>query len=302
MAIGYPPRVKVYEVGARDGLQNEARPIPAADKVRFINMLTEAGLPFVEATSCVSPKWVPQLADGPDVYAAISKKEGTRYPVLVPNVKGMETALRMHARDIAVFTAASDAFNKRNVNKTYSEQRLDLKEVCNISARESVLVRAYVSTSFFCPITKGRVSEEDVYSVVSDLIEFGAYEVAVSDTVGLAVPTDVERLFEFLVRKNIPLDKLAVHYHDTRGTAVANILKSLEIGVTAVDSSAGGLGGCPYAPGASGNVATEDVVFLLNGMGVQTGVDLDKVVQASRFMESVLGKTLPSKYLQSCKA
>lgn len=298
MALQYPKCVKIVEVGPRDGLQNEKETVPTADKIQFVNLLSEAGFPVVEATSFVSPKWVPQLADASEVYTGLRKKAGVSYPVLVPNLKGLARALEAGVKDIAVFTAASDSFNKKNINKTFAESLEDIRLVVAEAREEGMKVRGYVSTCYVCPY-EGKIAPKKVLPVVEELLKAGVDEVSIGDTVGAAVPTDVEGLFGLLLKK-MPAKKLAVHFHDTRGTALANILKALELGVTTVDASAGGLGGCPYAPGAAGNVATEDVLYMLHGMGIETGVSLDKVVQASRFIGSVLKRPLPSKYLQTC--
>jgi len=294
-----PKRVKIVEVGPRDGLQNEKDVIPTDDKIRFINLLSESGLLVIEATSFVSSKWVPQLADAAQVYADIEKKRGVRYPVLVPNLKGLERAMDSGVKDISVFTAASETFNQKNINMTIAESLDEIRLVVAEAREHGMSVRGYVSTCYACPY-EGKIAPGKVVPVVEALLKAGVEEVSIGDTIGAAVPTDVERLFEWL-SKNISIERLAVHFHDTRGTALANILKSLELGISTVDSSAGGLGGCPYAPGASGNVATEDVLYLLDGMGIETGVSLEKVVAASRFMATVLKKMLPSKYLQACK-
>lgn len=297
--MAYPRKVKIVEVGPRDGLQNEKDVIPTDDKIRFIHLLNEAGLPVIEATSFVSPKWVPQLADAAQVYANIEKKKGVKYPVLIPNLKGLERAVDSGVKDIAVFTAASETFNKKNINMSVDDSLAEIRLVVAEAREHGMNARGYVSTCYVCPY-EGKMEPGKVAPVIAELLKTGVEEVSVGDTIGAAVPTDVDKLFGLLL-KDIPADKLAVHFHDTRGTALANILQALQMGVATVDSSTGGLGGCPYAPGASGNVATEDVIYMLDGMGIETGVSLEKLVAASRFMASVLKRTLPSKYLQACK-
>ncbi len=282
----YPKRVKVVEVGPRDGLQNEKEVVPTADKIQFIDLLSEAGLSVVEATSFVSPKWVPQLADASEVYAGLRKKAGVSYPVLVPNLKGLARALEAGVKDIAVFTAASDSFNKKNINKTFAESLEDIRLVVAEAREEGLGVRGYVSTCFVCPY-EGKIAPEKVLPVVEALLKAGVDEVSIGDTIGSATPGDVENLLSLLL-KSVPAGRLAVHFHDTKGTALDNIVKALELGIATVDASAGGLGGCPYAPGAPGNVSTEAVLKRLHGLGIDTGVDSEKVAAASRFIRRTL--------------
>lgn len=297
--MGYPKCVKIVEVGPRDGLQNEKEIIPTEDKIQFINLLSESGLRVIEAGSFVHPKRVPQLADAAEVYQKIKKKPGVSYPMLVPNQKGLDRALEIGVREIAVFTAASETFNKKNINRTIAESLDDIRQLIRQSLPRGLHVRGYVSTCFVCPY-EGKMVPERVTPIVEKLFDLGVEEVSIGDTIGAAVPEDVEKLMSLLFKKS-PREKLAVHFHDTQGRALANILKSLELGIGIVDSSAGGLGGCPYAPGASGNVATEDVLERLHQIGVKTGVDLEKIVEASRFMSSVLKRALPSQALPSCR-
>lgn len=284
----YPKKIKIVEVGPRDGLQNEKEIIPTKDKIHFINLLSQSGLSVIEATSFVHPKWVPQLADAAEVYAGIEKKKGVRYPVLVPNLKGLERAIQTGVKEIAVFTAASESFNKKNINMTIEESLVVIREVVKTAKLSKLWVRGYVSTAFVCPY-EGKIVPQKVVPVLEALATIGVDEISIGDTIGAAVPTDVENLLEPLLKKVSP-EKLAVHFHDTQGTALANILKSLEMGISMVDSSAGGLGGCPYAPGAAGNVATESVLSTLHGMGIETGVDLAKVIEASRFITQLFLK------------
>ncbi|HEY0072399.1 MAG TPA: hydroxymethylglutaryl-CoA lyase [Chloroflexia bacterium] len=292
-----PRRVTVYEVGPRDGLQNEKVHVPAADKVRYIDMLSVAGFSAIEATSFVSPRAVPQLADASEVLAAIERVPGVRYPVLVPNEKGMLRALEADVTDVAVFTAASESFTRANINATIAESLANFRPVVALAAQHSIAVRGYVSTAFGCPY-EGAVAAEKAREVVLALFDLGVAEVSIGDTIGVGTPNQVYDVIG-LVLRDIPAEQLAVHFHDTRGTALANVLAALEMGIATVDSSSAGLGGCPYAPGASGNLATEDLLYMLHGLGIETGVDLEKVVEASRFISGVLNKPPASRYLQA---
>ncbi|HLZ72285.1 MAG TPA: hydroxymethylglutaryl-CoA lyase [Dehalococcoidia bacterium] len=292
---GVPRKVRIVEVGPRDGLQNEAVMVPAADKVRFINMLSAAGFPEVEATSFVSPKAIPRLADAGEVFPAIERRDGTRYPVLVPNVRGLERAVEAGVTEIAVFTAASNTFNQHNINATIDES---LENIAAVMARAKPLglrVRGYVSTCFGCPF-EGEVPAAAVLDVSVRLHDLGVDELSIGDTIGVGTPNQVEEVVGLLLQR-IPAGRIGLHLHDTRGTALANTVVALQMGITCFDSAAGGLGGCPYAPGASGNLATEDLLYLLHGMGIETGVDLEKVAEASRFIQGVLGHALTSRYL-----
>ncbi|HYP18927.1 MAG TPA: hydroxymethylglutaryl-CoA lyase [Chloroflexia bacterium] len=292
-----PARVTVYEVGPRDGLQNEKVQVAAADKVRYIDMLTGAGFSVIEATSFVNPRAVPQLADAAQVLSGISRPPGVRYPVLVPNEKGMVRALESGATDVAVFTAASESFTKANINSTIAESLENFRPVFALARRHNVSVRGYVSTAFGCPY-EGAVAPEKVREVALELAEQGAQELSIGDTIGVGTPNQVYDILGLLLR-DLPAERLAVHFHDTRGTALANVLAALEMGISTIDSSSWGLGGCPYAPGASGNLATEDLLYMLHGLGVETGVQLEKVVEASRFITGVLNKHPASRYLQA---
>ena len=289
-----PASVRLIEVGPRDGLQNEHAQIPTADKIVFVDLLSDAGCGMIEVSAFVSPKWVPQMADAADVFAAIRRRPGTKYTALVPNAAGLDRATRAGVDEVAVFAAASESFSRKNINRSIDESLDVYRDVC-ARARESHLpVRAYVSTAFGCPF-EGAVAPAAVARVSAALIEMGAYEVAVSDTIGIAHPGQVPVVVD-AVRERVPLDRIALHFHDTRGTALANILAALQLGIVTFDASAGGLGGCPYAPGATGNVATEDVLYMLDGLGIHTGIDLEKVLHASRFMEHKLGHALASRY------
>src|SRR5438874_6315255 len=294
-----PSSVRVVEVGPRDGLQNEKVLIPTEQKIQFINMLAEAGLPVVEATSFVSPRAIPQLSDASAVMAGLTRFSTTEYPVLVPNLKGMERPLAAGVRSVAVFTAASESFTRHNINATIGESLANFRPVVALAQQEGVPVRGYISTVFGCPY-EGAVAPQQVLTVAQALIEMGIGELSLGDTIGVATPNQVIDVLGLLMEEGaIPVERLAVHFHDTRGTALANVLMALQLGISIVDSSAGGLGGCPYAPGAAGNLATEDLLYMLHGMGIQTGVDLDKVVAATRFIAPYLGHAPTSKYYQA---
>ena len=282
-----PRRVTLCEVGPRDGLQNEPVPISTDDKVRFCDLLTDAGVPILEAGSFVSPKAVPQMADGDDVFRRIRRAPGTTYLALVPNEKGLARALDAGVRAIAVFTAASEAFAKANINTTIADSIARFAPVVKTAKAEGLWVRAALSTAFGCPF-QGEVPVADVVRACGLLLDLGVDELSVADTIGVGTPNQVIDVVDALLRV-VPLDKLGLHFHDTRGTALANIVAGLQCGVAIYDTSAGGLGGCPFAPGATGNVATEDVLYLLHGMGIETGIDLAKVRIASRFIRERLG-------------
>ncbi|MBY0449399.1 MAG: hydroxymethylglutaryl-CoA lyase [Cyanobacteria bacterium] len=297
---GLPTAVKIVEVGPRDGLQNEALPIDTATKIDFITKLAEAGLPEVEASSFVSPKAIPQLGDAVAVFQQLPQRLGTVFSALVPNSKGLERAIQAGVKRIAVFTAASESFTKRNINMSIQDSLDTFAPVVKDAHAAGMSVRGYVSTAFVCPY-EGKIAKEKVREVTENLLAMGVDEVSLGDTIGAATPKDVVETVGYVLQ-TVPKDKIALHFHDTYGTALANVLTGLQLGIAKFDSSAGGLGGCPYAPGASGNLATEDLVYMLNGMGIQTGVDLNKVADASLVIEKQLGKTLPSKQLQRIKA
>ncbi len=286
-------RIEVVEVGPRDGLQNEKGVIPAADKIRFIDMLSETGLRTIEATSFVSPKWVPQLADAEEVFKGIKRKPGVAYPVLVPNEKGMERALAAGVTEIAVFTAASESFNQKNINASIAESIERFKPVMAMAAKAGVKVRGYISTVIGCPY-EGAIKPEAVAKVAKELAALGCYEISLGDTIGVGTPVKAQAMLKAAAAE-VPMSKLAVHFHDTYGQALANIHACLELGVAVVDSSTSGLGGCPYAKGATGNVATEDVLFMLTGMGIETGVDMIKLLAAGSFISGVLSRSPESK-------
>lgn len=290
-------RVKVVEVGPRDGLQNEKVTIPTDVKVRFIEALADAGLPVVEAGAFVHPKWVPQMADTGEVLQRIRRRDGVDYPVLVPNEKGLSRAIEAGADSIAIFTAASESFNRKNINMSIEESIEVFAPVAARARAGGIRMRGYVSCACGCPY-EGDVPPEKVLEVTARLLDLGCYEVSIGDTIGSGTPLQVQGLLGLLVEV-IPRERLAMHFHDTRGMAVANTLAALEMGISVFDASSGGLGGCPYAPGASGNMATEDLVYALHSLGVETGVDLDRLVAASDVIASWLDHPLPGRYLQS---
>ncbi len=295
-----PKRVTVVEVGPRDGLQNEKAYISTDLKVKFIDALSDAGLPVIETTSFVSPKAIPQLSDAEDVLERIHRIPGVRYSALVPNERGLERALAAGVREIAVFTAASETFNSRNINATIDQSIERFAPVIKRARQERVRVRGYVSTSFGCPY-EGTVAPEKVVNVAQRLVAIGVDEVSIGDTIGVGTPNQVVELSAALF-KRIDIGCVAMHFHDTRGTALANVLTALELGIAIFDSSAGGLGGCPYAPAASGNLATEDLLYLLHGMGVETGVSLGKVAKATALIAAALDHAPTSKYFQAYAA
>lgn len=288
-----PLKVRLVDVGPRDGLQNEAKSVPTAAKIELIDRLTEAGLPAVEATAFVSPKWVPQMADNAHVMAGIRRKAGTSYPVLVPNIKGFEAALAAGVEEVAVFAAATEAFSKKNINCSIDESLERFRPVTEAAQQSGIRVRGYLSCVLGCPY-EGEVNAEAVAVTAEKLWQMGCYEVSLSDTIGTGTPRKAAAMIEAACRR-VPLTALAAHYHDTYGQALANIHASLECGVSVFDSSVAGLGGCPYAKGATGNVATEDVVYMLNGMGIETGIDIDKLIDAAEFICGVLDRTTNSR-------
>jgi isopropylmalate/homocitrate/citramalate synthase len=293
-----PERVDVYEVGPRDGLQNEPGSASIEAKVAFIDALTDSGLPAIEVGSFVSAKAIPQLADTEEVFARIHRASGVRYPALVPNLRGLERAQACGVREIAVFTAASETFNQHNIHAGVDESIERFRPVVARAREEKIRVRGYVSTAFGCPY-EGEVSAEAVREVVHKLLDLPVDEISIGDTIGVATPDDVFEVVESLYDSGVTRGVLALHMHDTRGTALANVYAGLQCGITTYDSSAGGLGGCPYAPGASGNLATEDLLYMLEGLGIATGVTLAKVVEASRGLASALGRRPPGRYLSA---
>lgn len=295
--MNLPKKVSVYEVGPRDGLQNEARQVPTPDKIRFIDALVASGIRDIEITSFVSPKWIPQLADASEVARGVARPAGVRMSALVPNRRGLDSALAAGMKEVAVFMSASETHNQKNVNKPIAATLAAFDDVVPHARAAGVPVRAYLSTCFGCPY-EGDVDPERVVALTGRLRELGVYQVSISDTIGVANPRQVEDVLGRVLAQH-PIEAIAVHFHDTQGTALANCLVALTMGVTTIDAAAGGLGGCPYAPGASGNLATEDVVAMLHGMGVETGIDLDKLAEASRTAGSFVGHELSSKYLKA---
>lgn len=292
--------ITIVEVGPRDGLQNEAARIATADKVEFVNRLSASGLSVIEVSAFVSPKWVAQMADAADVFAGIARWPDVRYTALVPNVAGLDRAMAAGVTEVAIVAASTESFSLRNINKSINESMATYAQVCHRALQHGLRVRGYLSTAFGCPY-EGRVDTVTVASLVSRLLDLGVFEVAVSDTIGVATPGDVQRILDSILART-PASCLALHFHDTRGTALANVLSALPYGISIFDSSAGGLGGCPYAPGAAGNLATDDLVYMLNGMGIETGVSLEALTAASAFIGARLDHPLPSRYAQAAAA
>jgi hydroxymethylglutaryl-CoA lyase len=295
-----PARVRIVEVGPRDGLQNEPVSIPPAEKIAFVNGLTDAGHSAIEIAAFVSSRWVPQMADSSEVCAGITRRAGVRYSALVPNLTGLRRAREAQVEEIAIFAAASQTFSRRNINQSISESLASYVGVCEEALAAGLRIRAYLSVAFGCPF-EGAVPASTVADLAARLVDMGAYEVALSDTIGVAHPKQVTDVVS-TVAARIPVDLVALHLHDTRGTALVNVYAGLEAGVTTYDSSAGGLGGCPYAPGATGNLATEDLLYMLDGLGIETGVRLDGIVNASRAIEPLVGHPLPSRVFRATVA
>lgn len=292
--------IRIVEVGPRDGLQNEKSILATEDKFKFISLLTESGLKAIEITSFVKAPAIPQMADATELFTKVKNELGNKgiaYPCLVPNMKGYETAKSLNVKEIAVFTATSDSFTRKNINASVDESFDRIKEVCEAAKNDGIMVRGYVSTAFGCPY-EGTMDAKKLISVTKRLFELGVYEVSVGDTIGVAIPQQV-RAYIRALKSEFPVGKLAMHFHDTRGMALTNIYVSLEEGITTFDSSAGGLGGCPYAKGATGNVATEDVWYLLNSQGLDTGVDIKKLAEASSFILNKINRQTESKYLRA---
>ncbi len=286
--MSFPKHVRIYEVGPRDGLQNEKVILPAAVKIDLINRLSETGLTHIEATSFVSPKWVPQMGDAAEVMAGIARKSGVTYPVLVPNEKGMESAVAAGVTEIAVFAAASESFSQKNINCSIAESLERFKPVIARARENNIKVRGYVSCVVGCPY-EGLIAPDKVADVSARLRDMGCYEISLGDTIGVGTPNKVQDMLNAVI-KRVPVAELALHCHDTYGQALVNIYAGLQAGIAVIDSSVAGLGGCPYAQGASGNVATEDVLYMLNGMGIETGVDLNKIIDVAWFISGHLNK------------
>ena len=295
-----PTRVKIIEVGMRDGLQNEKEFIPTHEKIKLINMLSKTGLCHIEISSFVNPKMIPQLADSLEVASSIEKKPRVIYTALVPNLRGLDSAKVAGMKEIAFFLSSSESHSKRNINKSIEEALKAGTEVITKAVSAGLKVRTYLSTVFGCPID-GPTDPQKVLEICQELLAQGVYEIAISDTTGIANPKQVAEMVNFL-DSHLDLNKIAVHFHDTRGSGLANALAALQNGITGFDSSFGGLGGCPFAPGASGNIATEDLIYMFHSMGIETGVDLGKIVQCSKYAEKLLNRNLPSKYLQTCNS
>jgi hydroxymethylglutaryl-CoA lyase len=293
----WPEQVAIKEVGPRDGLQNEKAFISTKDKIAWINQLSQTGLTYIEITSFVHPKWIPQLADAAEVAANIEKIQGVTYAALVPNLKGLEGALAANIDEVSVFMSASETHNRKNINKSISETFPVLQEVVLQAKKAGKTVRGYISTVFGCPY-EGSIDVEQTIKVADKLFEMEIDELSLGDTIGVANPRQVQEVLEQFL-KRFPKEKLAMHFHNTRGTALANVLASLEMGITTFDSSLGGLGGCPYAPGASGNLATDDLLYMLDGMGIATGVQMERLAKAALFIEEKIGRKLNSHYLQT---
>lgn len=288
-----PNKVKIVEVGPRDGLQNESVFVPTAVKVAFINQLSQLQIPTIEATSFVAPKWVPQMADHSEVFQQIEKHSGIHYPVLVPNLQGLEAALEVGVREIAIFTAASDTFTRKNINCSIEESFERFQPVINAAKAAGIKIRGYVSCALGCPY-EGEVKANNVANVAERLYQLGCYEISLGDTIGVGTPLKTQLMLE-TVAKNIPLESMACHFHDTYGQALANIYAALELGVQVFDCSVSGLGGCPYAKGASGNVASEDLIYMLHGLNIKTGIDLDGLIDVGIFICGQLNKPSRSK-------
>jgi hydroxymethylglutaryl-CoA lyase len=292
-----PRRVTVVEVGPRDGLQNEQVTVSTADKIAFIDRLSAAHLPVIEVGAFVSPKWVPQMADTAALFAGITREPGARYTALVPNLAGLDRAIAAGVGEIAIFASSTETFSRRNINLSIDASLTTYKAVCERALAAGLRVRGYLSTAFGCPF-EGVVAPEQVAIVAARLADLGVFEVAISDTIGIAHPGQVPSVLDAVLRR-LPVDRVALHFHDTRGTALANVLASLPFGIATFDASAGGLGGCPYAPGAAGNLATDDLIYMLDGLGIETGVSLAAVSEASRFIASKIDHRLPSRYAQA---
>lgn len=293
-------QISIVEVGPRDGLQNEAALVPAAEKIAFIERLVAAGHTRIEVSAFVSPKWIPQVADADAVFAGLTPRPGVRYSALVPNAKGLERAIAAGVTEIAIFAAASETFSRKNINQSIDDSLNTYAEVIREAHLAKMRVRGYLSTCFGCPY-EGAVPVERVAVLTARLLDLGVYEVAISDTIGVAHPGQVRAMLPLLTAR-IPAPQIALHFHDTRGTALANVLAALDFGITTFDSSAGGLGGCPYAPGASGNLATEDLVYMLHGLGHTTGIDIDAITDASLALEPSLSHRLPSRYANAVRS
>lgn len=291
--MSLPKQVRIVEVGPRDGLQNEKQAIPTSAKIQLIENLVDAGLHYIEAGSFVNPKWVPQMADSGEVFSGIARKQGVTYAALTPNLQGYERAIAVGANEVAIFAAASEAFSQKNINCSIAESIARFETLISAAKKQQIPVRGYISCVAGCPYA-GKVDPNIVAGIANDLLALGCYEISLGDTIGVGTAGQIKQLVEILAR-TIPIEKIAVHMHDTYGQALANIYAALEMGVRVIDSSVAGLGGCPYAVGATGNVATEDVVYLLKGLGIEHGIDLEKLIYAGNTISNVLGKPTNSR-------
>ncbi len=292
-SLSVPEQVKIVEVGPRDGLQNESSPISAADKIALIEKLSDAGIKYIESGSFVSPKWVPQMATSTEIFEKLNRVEGVTYAALTPNIRGFEAAMTVNAHEVAIFGAASESFSKKNINCSIEESLERFAPIMLAAKNANIKVRGYVSCVLGCPY-EGDVAPEQVAKVAEQLYQMGCYEISLGDTIGVGTPADVTKMIQ-AVSARVPTDKLAVHFHDTYGQALTNIYAALQMGIKVVDSAIAGLGGCPYAKGASGNVATEDVVYMLNGLGIKTAINFTQLLEAGWFISEKLGKTPNSK-------
>jgi hydroxymethylglutaryl-CoA lyase len=292
-----PRRVTVVEVGPRDGLQNEQVSVATADKIELVNRLSDAGLPVIEVSAFVSPRWVPQMADAAEVFAGIDRRPGIRYTALVPNLSGLDRALHASVTEIAIFAAATETFSRKNINQSIDESLVNYRAVCDRALASGLRIRGYLSTAFGCPF-EGSVDPLRVAEIAERIAGLGVFEVSISDTIGIAHPGQVPRVLDAVLHR-LRVDQVALHFHDTRGTALANVYAALSFEIATFDASAGGLGGCPYAPGAAGNLATDDLIYMLDGMSIETGVSLDAVGRASDFIETKLDHRLPSRFAQA---
>lgn len=295
-----PQQVKIVEVGPRDGLQNESTAVPVEVKLELIHKLEQAGLPVIEAGSFVSPKWVPQMASSTEVYRSIQQKPGISYPMLVPNLRGLESALAAGVQEIAIFAAASESFTQKNINCSIDESIARYGDVMERAKQHNLKVRGYVSCVLGCPY-EGEIASDQVAKVAQRLYDMGCYEISLGDTVGVGTPLQAQRMIDVVARQ-VPVERLAAHFHDTYGQALANLFAVLQRGVAVIDSSVSGLGGCPYAKGASGNVATEDVLYMLNGLGIETGVDMSKLLEAGRYISDHLQREPASRVARALTA
>jgi len=295
-----PKHVTVVEVGPRDGLQNERVPVATADKIELVNRLSAAHLPVIEVSAFVSPKWVPQMADAAEVFAGITRMPGIRYTALVPNLAGLDRAIAAGVTEIAVFASSTETFSRKNINQSIDESLAAYAQVCARALASGMRVRGYLSTAFGCPF-EGAVAPNRVADVAARLAALGVFEVAISDTIGIAHPGQVPGVLDAVLAR-VPVHQIALHFHDTRGTALANVLAALPFGIATFDAAAGGLGGCPYAPGAAGNLATDDLIYMLDGLGIETGVSLAAISDASAFVATKIDHRLPSRYAQAVAA